>query len=98
MAKFDKEKLLQISENFIFVNWQGVVEILNLHRKWRNEKMKNIVLSVIDLGRELCSLFFHFFIFYANLEFRPAPCQWPKIKKVEIFNKCFLVTLAKLDP
>ena len=28
---------------------------------------KNIVLSKNDLGRELCSFFFHFFIFYANL-------------------------------
>ena len=41
MAEIIKEKLLQISENFIFVNRQGVVEILNLHRKWKNEKMKN---------------------------------------------------------
>ena len=38
MAKIDEGKLLQISKNFIFVNWQGVVEILNLHRKWKNEK------------------------------------------------------------
>ena len=28
---------------------------------------KNIDLSRNDLGRELLSLFFHFFIFYANL-------------------------------
>ena len=51
------------------------VEIL---RKLNTRKfciLKNIVLSVIDLGRELCFLFFHFFISYANLEFRPASCQ-----------------------
>ena len=44
---------------------------------------KNIVLSRNDFGRELCSLFFHFFIFHANLEFWPASCQWPKIKQVQ---------------
>ena len=74
------------------------VEILRKPNTGKFCILKNIVLSVIDLGRELCFLFFHFFISYANLEFRPAPCQWPKIKKAQFFKTIFLLTLAKLGP
>ena len=37
----DEENLLQIS---FLVSDQWPIEIINLHRKWKNEKMKNIVL------------------------------------------------------
>ena len=42
MAKFDKEKLLQISENFIFDHWQGMVEILRLYGKWKKGKYSSL--------------------------------------------------------
>jgi len=51
------------------------VEILRKPKTGKFCILKNIVLSVIDLGRELCSLFFHFFTSYANSEFQPTPCQ-----------------------
>ena len=71
MAKIDKGKLMQISENFIFVNWQGVVEILNLHRKWKNEKIENIVLFQIQLQRKLFFWKSKILLHLRVLEFQP---------------------------
>ena len=50
---------------------RGVVEILNLHRKWENEKMKNIVLFQIRLLRELCFWKCKILLHLRVLEFRP---------------------------
>ena len=47
MAKNNKRKLLEISENSLLVTDRGVVKILRLHRKGKNEKMENIVLFQI---------------------------------------------------
>ena len=44
-------KLLRIS---VLVSDQGPVEIINLHRKWKNEKTKNIGHLENHLQRELC--------------------------------------------
>ena len=56
------------------------VEILRLSNAGKFCISKNIVLFVIDFGRELCFLFSYFFIFHANSEFKRAPCQLPKMK------------------
>ena len=53
MAEINKRKLLKISENLFLVSDRGMVEILRLHRKGKNEKMENIVLFQIRLRREL---------------------------------------------
>ena len=44
LAYITEEHLLKISTNFFFVTDKGLVEIMSLHRKWKNEKTKNIVL------------------------------------------------------
>ena len=44
LAYTTEEDLLKISTNFFFVTDKGLVEIISLHRKWKNEKTKNIVL------------------------------------------------------
>ena len=44
LAEISEEDLLKISTNFFFVTDKGLVEIISLHRKWKNEKTKNIVL------------------------------------------------------
>ena len=44
LAYITEEDLLRISTNFFFVTDKGLVEIISLHRKWKNEKTKNIVL------------------------------------------------------
>ena len=95
MAKINKEKLLQISENFIFVNWQGVVEILNLHRKWKNEKMKNIVLFQIRLQRELCFWKCKILLHLRVLEFQPQKKK-KKCKQNFIKTLIFLPYLCNL--
>ena len=46
-AYITEEDLLKISTNFLFVTDKGLVEIISLHRKWKNEKTKNIVLFPI---------------------------------------------------
>ena len=61
-------KLLRIS---VLVSDQGPVEIINLHRKWKNEKTKNIVLLENHLQRELCFLKCKISLCLAFLEFRP---------------------------
>ena len=63
--------------HFLFVL---AVEILRLSNAGKFCIFKNIVLFIIDFGRELCFLFSHFFIFHAILEFQRAPCQLPKMK------------------
>ena len=72
----------------------SVVEILRLLNAAKFCIFKNIVLFVIELGRELCFLFFHFFIFYANIEFQPPPCQLTKMKFSEICSNFPLSILA----
>ena len=68
------------------------VEILRLSKAATFCILKNIVLSVIDFGRELCFYFFHFFIFYANLEFRPTSCQF-RNRKFFIWSTFLLIEL-----
>ena len=48
-----------------------LVEILSLHRKWKNEKTKNIVLFPNRLQRELCFSKCKISLCLAFLEFRP---------------------------
>ena len=74
-----------------------MVEILRLLNAAKFCILKNIVLFVIELGGELCFLFFHFFIFYANLEFQPPPCQLTKMKFSEICSNVSLLILAILS-
>ena len=44
LACTTEKDLLKISTNFFFVTDKGLVEIISLRRKWKNEKTKNIVL------------------------------------------------------
>ena len=44
LAYVNEKDLLKISTNIFFVTDKGLVEIISLHRKWKNEKTKNIVL------------------------------------------------------
>ena len=44
LAYVNEEDLMKISTNIFFVTDKGLVEIISLHRKWKNEKTKNIVL------------------------------------------------------
>ena len=81
--------------NFAYKSFSfSVVEILRLLNAAKFCIFKNIVLFVIEFGRELCFLFFHFFIFYANLEFQPPPCQLTKMKFSEICSNFPLSILA----
>ena len=92
-------KKMMIFSDFLLTLFSfSEVEILRKPNTGKFCILKDIVLSVIDLERELCSLIFHFLISNANLEFRPAPFQWPKIKQVQIFKAIFMVTLAKFGP
>ena len=43
LAYTTEEDLLKISTNFFFVTDKGLVEIISLHRKWKNEKTKKIL-------------------------------------------------------
>ena len=62
-------KFLLIS---FLVTDRGLVEILNLHRKkWKNEKIKNIVFFPIQLQREQCLSKCKFSLYLAFSEFRP---------------------------
>ena len=84
--------------NFTYISFSfSVVEILRLLNAAKFCIFKNIVLFVIEFGRELCFLFFHFFIFYANLEFQPPPCQLTKMKFSEICINFPLSILAILS-
>ena len=68
MKKESYCKFLKIS--FLSTD-RGVVEILILHRKWENEKMKNIVLFQIRLLRELCIWKCKILLHLRVLEFQP---------------------------
>ena len=50
----DEDILLQILRISVLVSDQWPVEIINLHRKFKNEKKKNVVLLKNHLQRELC--------------------------------------------
>ena len=63
LAYVNEEDLLKISTNFFFVTDKGLVEIISLHRKWKNKKKNKK--KVFRENYVLC--FFHFFILYANL-------------------------------
>ena len=54
MAKINKENYWKFLRISLLVTDRGMVEILRLHRKGKNEKMENIVLFQIRLRRELC--------------------------------------------
>ena len=43
LAYVNEEDLLKVSTKIFFVTDKGLVEIISLHRKWKNEKTKNIV-------------------------------------------------------
>ena len=62
---------------------RGLVEILNLHRKWKNEKTKNIVLLPNRLQRQLCFSKYKISLCLAFLEFRPQKMK----KKTELLKK-----------
>ena len=54
LANVTKKLFLKFILISFLVTDKGLVEILNLHRKWKNEKTKNIVLFQNRLWRELC--------------------------------------------
>ena len=83
-------KFLLIS---FLVTDRGLVEILNLHRKWKSEKTKNIVLFLNRLQRELCFSKCKSSLCLAYSEFRPQEirknCQ-QKFSKNIIFLLVFM--------
>ena len=69
---------------------KGLVEILNLHRKWKNEKTKNIVLFPNRLQRELCFSKCKISLYLAFLEFQPQKMK-KKCKQKITKNIIFLL-------
>ena len=93
LAHISEEDLLKISTNFFFVTDKGLVEIISLHRKWKNEKTKNIVLFPNRLQRELCFSKCKISLCLAFLEFRPQKMKKSvsrKSLKIIIFLLVFM--------
>ena len=73
---------------------------------WNSKKAKYREILHFEKHSSLCNRFgkrtmffvFSFFHFLCKFRISTSPCQWPKIKSVQIFKVIFLVTLAKLGP
>ena len=90
-------KLLKIS---FLVTDRGLVEILRLHRKWKNEKTKNIVLFQNRLRRELCfwkcKISLHLRVLEFQRQEQTKKCKLNFIKNLDFLVFLMWIALSKL--
>ena len=98
----DQDEPLFLKKNswkFLLISFlvtdRGLVEILNLHRKWKNEKTKNIVLFLNRLQRELCFSKCKISLCLAYLEFRPQKMK-KNCKQKFTKNIIFLLVFMRI--
>ena len=93
LANVTKKMFWKFVLIWFLVTDRGLVEILNLHRKWKKEKTKNIVLFPNRLQRELCFSKCKISLYLAFLEFQPQKMKKSvsrKSLKIIIFLLVFM--------
>ena len=99
MAKIDKKNYWKFLRILLLVTDRGMVEILWLHRKGKNEKMEKIVLFQIRLRRELCFWKCKILLHLRVLEFRPQEkkkkCKQNFKKNLDFLAFFYVICISK---